>query len=217
MVICRGQSPPTTPLRPWIPTDQFLLSPVIKFLYSRWSEDPVSFPQLDGKLWEDRNSILHIDPAITLLYVEQDWLQREESQKIPEWVWSVSQLQPFSLNSAAPHSCFSNMTLHLPPREMQVSPSYSHWGVELMELLEVHLLGGTHLRGAMVGDRGAPLAFFGAMFGLNSTSTTFFFSLDSFPTVLLRYNLHTTLYEFKVYGMMIWLTYTVKWYHNKFN
>lgn len=43
----------------------------------------------------------------------------------------------------------------------------------------------------------------------------------SFPTffpILLRYNCHTSLYEFKVHSIMLWLIYYV-WhdYHNKFS
>lgn len=34
--------------------------------------------------------------------------------------------------------------------------------------------------------------------------------------VLLRNNWHALLYKFKLCGMMVWLTYIVKWYHNRF-
>lgn len=35
-------------------------------------------------------------------------------------------------------------------------------------------------------------------------------------SVLSRYNSHTPLYKFKVYSIMVWLTYVLKWSRNKF-
>ena len=42
------------------------------------------------------------------------------------------------------------------------------------------------------------------------------FSNLSSASVLLRYNWHTALYMFKVYSIMIWLTYIMNDYHSKF-
>ena len=51
------------------------------------------------------------------------------------------------------------------------------------------------------------------------TSFFIFFNLKNkcFLPVLLRYNLHTALYKFKVCSIMIWLTHTMKWLHKNFS
>lgn len=39
----------------------------------------------------------------------------------------------------------------------------------------------------------------------------------NFPPMVLRYNWYTLPYQFKVYSIMVWPTYIVKWYHNMFS
>ena len=54
-------------------------------------------------------------------------------------------------------------------------------------------------------------------FFLNVSIHCIFCRYYFFLPVLLRYNWHTALYKLKVYSVMIWLTYVVKWYHSMFS